>query len=120
MMDNVVKSLSRPRFSKQRFQMTSTKERNMFMSDLFHKVDKLEGRRMENQDACIRKRCPTNMNTIVPVSPPLTPTNNIEEDEEIFDLFDHMAKLQLSDQRAVYKGPTITSTTLTTTTTCLA
>ncbi|KAG2220493.1 hypothetical protein INT45_011497 [Circinella minor] len=107
MMDHVVKSSYRPRFSKQRFQMTNTKERHMYMSDLLYKVNKSEERRMENQDAFIRP-------------------NNIkeeEEEEEIFDLFDHMAKLQLSNQRAVYKGPnTLTSKTITTTTTttCLA
>ena len=118
MMDHVVKSSYRPRFSKQRFQMTNTKERHMFMSDLLYKVNKLEERRMENQDAFIRQKHY--------ISTP----NNIKEEEEqekIFDLFDHMAKLQLSNQRAVYRGPNTTTTltsktitTTTTTTTCLA
>ncbi|KAI9278461.1 hypothetical protein BDA99DRAFT_492219 [Phascolomyces articulosus] len=117
MMDTVVKSLHRPRFSKQRFQMTATKERNMFISDLLHKVDKLEGRRMENQDASIRQRhrhpsttytsSSSSSSSSIP-SPPLTP-RNIEEDEEIFDLFDHMAKSQFSNQRAVYRGPVTTT-----------
>ncbi|KAI8141975.1 hypothetical protein BJV82DRAFT_670077 [Fennellomyces sp. T-0311] len=101
MVDSLVKSLHRPRFSKQRFQMTANKERDMFMSDLFSKVDRLEGRRLENQDAYIRPL------SAMP-SPPPSP-RTLEDDEEIFELFDHMAQLQLTNQRAIYRGPSVKS-----------
>ncbi|KAI9496369.1 hypothetical protein BDB00DRAFT_808586 [Zychaea mexicana] len=105
MMDTLVKSLHRPRFSKQRFQMTATKERNMFMSDLFSKVDKMEGRRLDNQDAQIRprSRSPTGMMPSPPPSPRILEEE--EKEQDIFDLFDHMARSQFSNQRAVYRGP---------------
>lgn len=49
--DLLAKSLHRPSYSRQRFQLSSDKERDLFMNGLLHKVDRLEGRRLSNQDA---------------------------------------------------------------------
>lgn len=49
--DLLAKSLNRPRFNKQRFHLTADKERDLFMTNLLNKVDRLEGRRLINQDA---------------------------------------------------------------------
>ncbi|KAI8143592.1 hypothetical protein BJV82DRAFT_611004 [Fennellomyces sp. T-0311] len=51
MTDLLVKSLHRPCFNKQRYHLTADKERDLFMNGLFNKVDRLEGRRLSNQDA---------------------------------------------------------------------
>lgn len=49
--DMVARSMNRPRFARQRFYMSAAKERDLFMNNLLNKVDRLEGRRLVNQDA---------------------------------------------------------------------
>ncbi|KAI8327941.1 hypothetical protein EDC96DRAFT_531156 [Choanephora cucurbitarum] len=49
--DLLVKSLNRPAYNRQRYSLPATKERNMFMSSLFDKVQHLEKQRFVNQDA---------------------------------------------------------------------
>ncbi|KAG2174206.1 hypothetical protein INT43_004227 [Umbelopsis isabellina] len=41
------------RFNEQRYQMSSAKERAIFMNDIVKKVDKLQHRRLDNQDAVL-------------------------------------------------------------------
>lgn len=47
----LVKSLNRPAYNRQRFSLSAAKERTLFMSGLFNKVESLEGCRLANQDA---------------------------------------------------------------------
>ncbi|KAL7317958.1 hypothetical protein PS15m_004246 [Mucor circinelloides] len=49
--DLLVKSLNRPAYNRQRFSLSAAKERTLFMSGLFNKVESLEGYRLVNQDA---------------------------------------------------------------------
>lgn len=49
--DLLAKSLHRPSYNRQRFHLSNDKERDLFMNGLLHKVDRLEGRRLSNQDA---------------------------------------------------------------------
>ncbi|KAK4510564.1 uncharacterized protein ATC70_004995 [Mucor velutinosus] len=49
--DLLVKSLDRPAYHRQRFSLSAAKERTLFMSGLFNKVESLEGCRLVNQDA---------------------------------------------------------------------
>ncbi|CDS11920.1 hypothetical protein LRAMOSA04116 [Lichtheimia ramosa] len=49
--DLLAKSLQRPCFARQRFQLSPDKERDLFMAGLLNKVDRLQSCRLINQDA---------------------------------------------------------------------
>lgn len=84
--DLLVKSLNRPTYNRQRFSMSAAKERSLFMSGLFNKVENLEGHRLTNQDAEI-------------------PDKKLREDEDLNQLLNHIyksSKPQLDNQRASF------------------
>ncbi|KAI8334881.1 hypothetical protein BD560DRAFT_414336 [Blakeslea trispora] len=87
--DLLVKSLNRPAYNRQRYSLPATKERNMFMSSLFSRVQQLEKQRFVNQDA---EFTPSSSRTL--------------EDKRDFDqllnqIYDS-AKPQLDNQRASF------------------
>lgn len=66
--------------------MSAAKERNLFMTGLFNKVENLEGHRLTNQDAEI-------------------PDKKLREDEDLNQLLNHIyksSKPQLDNQRASF------------------
>ncbi|CAO3637595.1 unnamed protein product [Mucor hiemalis] len=84
--DLLVKSINRPTYNRQRFSMSAAKERNLFISGLFNKVESLEGYRLANQDAEI-------------------PDKKLREDEDLNQLLNHIyksSKPQLDNQRASF------------------
>ena len=83
MTDLLVKSLHRPCFNKQRYQLTADKERDLFMNGLFNKVDRLEGRRLSNQDA-------------------EQPKNRLDELDQILNHICHSKRAQFENQRATF------------------
>ncbi|KAF7729863.1 hypothetical protein EC973_003597 [Apophysomyces ossiformis] len=105
MTDLLAKSLHRPRLSKQRYSLSALKERDLFINSLFKKVDRLEGRRMTNQDA--ERPKPKGLRGRSATSPSSSLTNNPEAEAELSDIFDHIhkSKLQLDNQRASFSGP---------------
>jgi hypothetical protein len=65
--------------------MSADKERNLFMSGLFNKVESLEGHRLSNQDAELR--------------------DNEKEDDDLHQLLNNIyksSKPQLDNQRASF------------------
>ncbi|KAI9278877.1 hypothetical protein BDA99DRAFT_17876 [Phascolomyces articulosus] len=83
MTDLLVKSLHRPCFNKQRYQLTADKERDLFMNGLFNKVDRLEGRRLSNQDA-------------------EQPTSRLDELDQILNHICRSKQVQFENQRATF------------------
>jgi hypothetical protein len=85
--DLLVKSLNRPAYNRQRFSMSDAKERNLFISGLFNKVESLEGYRLVNQDAEL-------------------PVKEAEEDQDLHQLLDNIykSKPQLDNQRASFSS----------------
>lgn len=65
--------------------MSAAKERNLFISGLFNKVESLEGYRLVNQDAEIQN-------------------NSNEENDDLHQLLNHIykSKPQLDNQRASF------------------
>ncbi|KAG0172136.1 hypothetical protein DFQ28_004288 [Apophysomyces sp. BC1034] len=105
MTDLLAQSLHRPRLSKQRYSLSALKERDLFINSLFKKVDRLEGRRMTNQDAERPKaKGPRGRSA---TSPSTSLVNNPEAEAELIDIFNHIhkSKLQLDNQRASFTGP---------------
>ncbi|KAI7887547.1 hypothetical protein K492DRAFT_232969 [Lichtheimia hyalospora FSU 10163] len=88
--DLLAKSLHRPSYNRQRFHLSNDKERDLFMNGLLHKVDRLEGRRLSNQDA----------------DPPR---------DELEDLLQHICRAKrtrLDNQRAAFTTSTATTALL--------
>ncbi|KAI9318646.1 hypothetical protein BX666DRAFT_1930157 [Dichotomocladium elegans] len=53
--DLLAKSQYRPELYRQRYTLSATKERDLFLIGLFHKIDRLQSRRLSNQDAELPK-----------------------------------------------------------------
>ncbi|CAM0142022.1 unnamed protein product [Umbelopsis sp. WA50703] len=51
--EKISQSSCNDRFDEQRYQLSSSKERDIFMNDIVKKVDKLQHRRLDNQDATL-------------------------------------------------------------------
>lgn len=51
----LVKSHRRPEYNRQRYSLSADKERNLFISGLFNKVESLEAYRLIDQDAELPK-----------------------------------------------------------------
>ena len=83
MTDLLVKSLHRPCFTKQRYQLSADKERDLFMNGLFNKVDRLEGRRLSNQDA-------------------EKPSHRLDELDQILNNICRAKRSQFDNQRATF------------------
>ena len=85
--DLLVKSLDRPAYNRQRFSLSAVKERTLFMSGLFNKVESLEGYRLVNQDA------------------KMSSNDNIDDNEDLQQLLNNIyksSKPQLNNQRASF------------------
>ncbi|CEP19675.1 hypothetical protein [Parasitella parasitica] len=85
--DLLVKSLDRPAYNRQRFSLSAAKERTLFISGLFNKVESLEGYRLANQDA----EFPSN--------------DSIADNEDLQQLLNNIyksSKPQLDNQRASF------------------
>ncbi|KAI8643393.1 hypothetical protein BD408DRAFT_442610 [Parasitella parasitica] len=85
--DLLVKSLDRPAYNRQRFSLSAAKERTLFISGLFNKVESLEGYRLVNQDA----ELPSN--------------DSIADNEDLQQLLNNIyksSKPQLDNQRASF------------------
>lgn len=86
----LVKSIDRPEYNRQRFHLSDTKERNLFMYGLFTKVESLEGYRLVDQDADF----PTNAATTAE-----------EREDDLQRILNHIyntSKPQLDKQRASF------------------
>ncbi|KAI8376035.1 uncharacterized protein BYT42DRAFT_645704 [Radiomyces spectabilis] len=105
MLDLLDKSLNRPGFAEQRYELSPRKERHLFINSLWKKVDRLEARRMSSQDAALPKG--RGRSTTTPVSL----MNNPEAKAELAHLLDHLCKStsHMDNQRASF---TPSSTTL--------
>lgn len=87
--DLLAKSFDRPAYNKQRFYMSDTKERNLFMYSLFNKVESLEGYRLVDQDAELPLKTPPSQ----------------EHDDDFQQLLNYIyksTKPQLDNQRASF------------------
>ncbi|GAN09942.1 hypothetical protein MAM1_0305c09475 [Mucor ambiguus] len=87
--DLLVKSLNRPAYHRQRFSLSAAKERTLFMSGLFNKVESLEGCRLVNQDAELSSKVAT----------------AADENEDLQQLLNNIyksTKPQLDNQRASF------------------
>ncbi|KAL9544570.1 hypothetical protein MBANPS3_007550 [Mucor bainieri] len=87
--DLLVKSLDRPAYHRQRFSLSAAKERTLFMSGLFNKVESLEGYRLANQDAELAS------------SPPTSAADN-EDLQQLLNNIYKSTKPQLDNQRASF------------------
>ncbi|KAL0140599.1 hypothetical protein V8B55DRAFT_1508749 [Mucor lusitanicus] len=88
--DLLVKSLDRPAYHRQRFSLSAAKERTLFMSGLFSKVESLEGYRLVNQDAELSSK---------------TTTSTAADNEDLQQLLNNIyksTKPQLDNQRASF------------------
>lgn len=86
----LVKSLDRPAYHRQRFSLSAAKERTLFMSGLFSKVESLEGYRLVNQDAELSSK---------------TTTSTAADNEDLQQLLNNIyksTKPQLDNQRASF------------------
>ncbi|ORX56286.1 hypothetical protein DM01DRAFT_1382553 [Hesseltinella vesiculosa] len=83
--DLLTKSMDRPRFNSQRFQLTPVKEKEVFLNHVLHKIDRMQSRRMQNQDAEWRSK-------------------EKNDNDELTRMFDHIIRFrsQLDNQRASF------------------
>lgn len=101
--DLLAKSLHRPEFSKQRYALSVDKERDMFMARLLHKVDRLEGWRLINQDA----EQPTPRTVAALLAD--------QDDEELDLLLNRICRAkrsQYDNQRACFSNPSRLASTI--------
>lgn len=91
----LIKSLHCPKFIKQRFRLSSKKERDLFMTQLYSKVNRMQNRRLENQDAA---KAPVTISSKAP-SPSLSREQE-QGQEQFFQWLQSMQKSRLLDQRA--------------------
>ncbi|CAO3630685.1 unnamed protein product [Cunninghamella echinulata] len=96
MTDKLTKMMNRPQFNRQRYSLTDVKEREIFIDRIFQKVDRMEKRRMSNQDAEWSQHQKQQKKSM---------------DDELDHLFDHInkSKSQLDNQRASFTTTTTTS-----------
>lgn len=96
MTDRLTKMMNRPQFNRQRYSLTDVKEREIFIDRIFQKVDRMEKRRMSNQDAEWSQHQKQQKKSM---------------DDELDHLFDHInkSKSQLDNQRASFTSTTNTS-----------
>lgn len=92
MTDMLTKVMNRPKYNQQRYSLSSTKEREFFFIQVLHKVDRMEDRRMTNQDAEWTRRAQPKQHAAA------------EMEDELGSLFDniHRSKSQLDNQRASF------------------
>ncbi|CAO3592590.1 unnamed protein product [Absidia cylindrospora] len=99
MTDMLTKVMNRPKYNQQRYSLSALKEREFFFNHLLQKVDRMEGRRMSNQDA--------------EWTHTKTKSSKSDMEDELGYLFDniHRSKSQLDNQRATFStSPLILST----------
>ncbi|KAI8334244.1 hypothetical protein BC941DRAFT_432463 [Chlamydoabsidia padenii] len=88
MTDMLSKVMNRPKYNQQRYSLSAMKEREFFFHKVLHKMDRMEDRRMTNQDA----------EWITPRP------KQLSMEDELGSLFDtiHRSKSQLDNQRATF------------------
>ncbi|ORZ05978.1 hypothetical protein BCR42DRAFT_427414 [Absidia repens] len=99
MTDMLTKVMNRPKYNQQRYSLSALKEREFFFNHLLQKVDRMEGRRMSNQDA--------------EWTHTKAKSSKSDMEDELGYLFDniHRSKSQLDNQRATFStSPLILST----------
>ncbi|CAO3643496.1 unnamed protein product [Cunninghamella blakesleeana] len=101
MTDMLTKMMNRPQFNRQRYSLSDVKEREIFMDRIFQKVDKMEKRRMSNQDAEWSHQQQLWKHK----------KRSSEMEDELNHLFDHIhkSKSQLDNQRASFTTNTTTA-----------
>ncbi|KAI8097069.1 uncharacterized protein BX664DRAFT_325511 [Halteromyces radiatus] len=103
MTDKLVKMMYRPKYTQQRYSLSALKEREFFLHHIFQKVDRMENRRMSNQDAEYTRRPST-----------ITSQQRTDMEDELGCLFDHIhrSKSKMDNQRASFTttSPVVLST----------